>query len=272
MHRRSLAVLVCVLVAAAFAPAAASAAPTWAPAATATVHPGVMTYTAGGQCTANFIFSDTSDVYIGQAAHCSGTGTATETDGCDSGSLPVGTPVEVNGASQPGTLVYNSWLAMQAKGETDPDTCAYNDFALVRLNPADHGKVNPSVPKWGGPNAVGATTALRDKVYSYGNSSLRGGVTQLSPKEGYSLGQEGGGWTHTVYTVTPGIPGDSGSAFLSKTGAALGTLSTVAIAPVTGSNGVGDIARELSYMKANSAFSGVSLALGTEPFAPGLLP
>ena len=136
-----------------------------------------------------------------------------------------------------------------------------------------HGKVNPSVPKWGGPNAVGATTALRDKVYSYGNSSLRGGVTQLSPKEGYSLGQEGGGWTHTVYTLTPGIPGDSGSAFLSKTGAALGTLSTVAIAPVTGSNGVGDIASASSaYMKANSAFSGVSLALGTEPFQAGSLP
>ena len=153
MHRRSLAVLVCVLVVAAVAPAAASAAPTWAPAATATIHPGVMTFTEGGQCTANFVFTDATDVYIGQAAHCSGTGTATETDGCDSGSLPLGTPVEVDGASQPGTLVYNSWLTMQAKGETDPDTCAYNDFALVRLNPADHGKVNPSVPHWGGPNA-----------------------------------------------------------------------------------------------------------------------
>ena len=72
--------------------------------------------------------------------------------------------------------------------------------------------------------------------------------------------------------MTPGIPGDSGSAFLSKSGAALGTLSTVAIAPVTGSNGVGDMAKEFNYMKANSAFSGVSLALGTEPFAPGSLP
>ena len=164
-------------------------------------------------------------------------------------------------------MVYNSWLTMQAKGETDPDTCAYNDFALIRLNPADARKVNPSVPFWGGPNAVGATTQLRDKVYSYGNSSLRGGVTQLSPKEGYSLGDDGGGWTHSVYTVTPGIPGDSGSAFLSKSGAALGVLSTVAIAPLAGSNGVGDVAKELGYMQANSAFSGVSLALGTEPFA-----
>jgi hypothetical protein len=272
MHRRSLAVLVCAFAVACVAPAAANAAPTWAPASNAPVHPGVMTFTEGAQCTANFVFYDASDVYIGQAAHCSGTGTATETDGCDSGSLPVGTAVEVDGASQPGTLVYNSWLTMQAKGETDPDTCAYNDFALVRLNPADAGKVNPSIPHWGGPNKVGATTALRDKVYSYGNSSLRQGISQLSPKEGYSLGDDAGGWTHTVYTLTPGIPGDSGSAFLSKDGAALGVLSTVAIAPITGSNGVGDVAKELAYMKANSSFSGVELALGTEPFAPGSLP
>jgi hypothetical protein len=272
MIRRRLAVLVCALVAAALAPAAASAAPTWAPASSAAIHPGVMTFTDGAQCTANFVFFDATDIYIGQAAHCSGTGGATETNGCDSGSLPVGTPVEVDGASQPGTMVYNSWLTMQAKGERDANTCDYNDLALVKLNPADHGKVNPSVPFWGGPNAVGATTQLRDKVYSYGNSSLRGGVSQLSPKEGYSLGDGGGGWTHTVYTLTPGIPGDSGSAFLSKTGAALGVLSTVAIAPVTGSNGVGDLAREFNYMKANSSLSGVSLALGTEPFKAGSLP
>jgi hypothetical protein len=52
----------------------------------------------------------------------------------------------------------------------------------------------------------------------YGNSGLRLGITQLSPKSGVSLGTSGGGWTHPAYTVTPGIPGDSGSAFL-----ALGT-------------------------------------------------
>ena len=34
----------------------ASAVPTWAPAGTATIHPGVMTFTGGGQCTANFVF------------------------------------------------------------------------------------------------------------------------------------------------------------------------------------------------------------------------
>jgi hypothetical protein len=267
-HGRTLVVLVFALAIAAIAPSAAAA---WAPASSATIHPGVQTFTAGAQCTANFVYTDASATYIGQAAHCSGTGGSTATNGCNSGSLPNGTPVQVTGASKPGTMVYNSWLTMQAKGESNPDICQYNDLALVKLDPSDVAKVNPSIPHWGGPNAVGATTALRDKVYSYGNSELRGGITQLSPKEGYSLGDDAGGWTHTVYTATPGIPGDSGSAFLSKTGAALGVLSTVAIAPVTGSNGVGDVAKELAYAKANG-FSGLSLALGTQPFVAGNLP
>lgn len=142
------------LVAASFAVLApggsVAAEPQWAPAGTATIHPGVQTVTGGGQCTANFVFSDAADsVYLGQAAHCSATGDATETDGCLAGSLPLGTPVEIQGASQPGTMVYNSWIAMQAAGETDADTCQFNDFALVRVHPSDVGRVNPSIPHWG---------------------------------------------------------------------------------------------------------------------------
>lgn len=254
-------------------PSSATAQPTWAPAASATVKPGVQTITDGAQCTANFVFYDANgDIYIGQAAHCAGTGAATETDGCDSGSLPLGTPVTVRGASAPGELVYSSWLAMQSKGETDPNACAYNDFALIRLNPADYGKVNPSVPFWGGPTRLGASTSLGDKVYSYGNSGLRLGLSALSPKEGYSLGQFGDGWTHDVYTVTPGVPGDSGSAFLSSDGAAMGTLSTVAILPFPASNGVSDLANEFAYAQSVGGFNGLQLATGTEPFKPGLLP
>ena len=226
--RRLLAALASVAALSALAAVAAptaSAAPAWAPAATATIHPGVQTYTQGAQCTANFIFTNATDVFIGQAAHCSGTGAATETDGCDSASLPLGTSVEIDGATRPGVLVYNSWLAMQDDGETDPDTCAYNDFALVRIDPADHDKVNPSIPFWGGPVAVGDETSALETVYSYGNSSLRLGIELLSPKQGTSLGTNGGGWNHPVYTVTPGIPGDSGSAFLDSEGNAIGVLS-----------------------------------------------
>jgi hypothetical protein len=260
-------VSVAVPVIAAQAPNAA-AVPTWAPAATAPIHPGVQTVTAGGQCTANFVFYDASNtVYIGQAAHCSGTGGNTATNGCTSGSLPIGTAVQVGGASRPGTLVYNSWLTMQAAGETNPDACAFNDLALVKLDPADFGKVNPSIPFWGGPTGIDTNgTVQGENVYSYGNSSLRGGVTQLSPKRGVSLGDNGNGWSHDVYTASPGIPGDSGSAFVNSSGAALGVLSTVQIAPIAGSNGVGDVNLEINYMHAHSSLSGVQLALGTQPF------
>jgi hypothetical protein len=245
----------------------------FAPAATAPVHPGVMTYTEGAQCTANFVFTDAAAVYIGQAAHCSGTGQATETNGCDAASLPLGTRVEVRGASRPGTLVYNSWIEMQENGEAAPDTCQYNDFALVRLDPADdYERTNPSVPFWGGPTGTSTTgTALGAKVLSYGNSSLRQGVTQLSPKEGSSVGTEAGGWNHPVYTLTPGVPGDSGSAFLDRQGRALGVLSTLALAPLPLSNGVSDLDRAVRYMEANTAFD-VTLAQGTQPFRGGLLP
>src|SRR4051794_23910593 len=43
--------------------ASASAAPTWAPAASASIHPGVQVFTDGAQCTANFVYYDASNVY-----------------------------------------------------------------------------------------------------------------------------------------------------------------------------------------------------------------
>ncbi|HEY6729542.1 MAG TPA: serine protease [Solirubrobacterales bacterium] len=242
----------------------------WAPAGSAPVHPGVQTYTQGGQCTSNFVFQEGSAVFLGQAAHCSGTGGQTETDGCTSGSLPLGTAVEVKGASKPGSLAYNSWLAMQASGESDPDTCAYNDFALIRLDPADVGKVNPSVPAYGGPTGLGTIGDLGSTVFSYGNSELRLGITKLSPKQGTVIQNEGNGWSHIVITLTPGVPGDSGSGFMNETGQAFGVLSTLQLAPLAGTNGVGDLGQELAYARAHG-FPGLQLVNGTEPFKPGLV-
>ena len=71
-----------------------------------------------------------------------------------------------------GTLVYSSWRTMQARGESDSNTCAYNDLDLVKV--------------------------------------------------------------------------DAGS-FMDGQGRALGTLSTLALAPLVLSNGVGDLSRELAY-------------------------
>lgn len=259
--------------------APAAAAPTWAPADEAAITPGVQMYTEGAQCTANFVFTDgAANVYVGYAAHCAGLGAATDTNGCDAGSLPLGTKVDfVRGGSLvgagetvgSGTLVYSSWLAMQDNGETDENACAYNDFALVQVDAANVGDVNPSIPFWGGPTGIDTDgVGAGETVHSFGNSSLRFGIEQLSPKQGISLGTEGEGWSHPVYTVSPGVPGDSGSAFLNGDGAALGTLSTLALAPLAGSNGVGDLASELAYAQANSGIAGLALAEGTEPFSP----
>jgi S1-C subfamily serine protease len=157
---------------------------------------------------------------------------------------------------------------MQATGETDEETCAYNDLALIKLDPADVANTNPSIPKWGGPTGVGTSAAL-DDIYSYGNSSLRQGITQLSPKRGKVVQVSAGGWSYTLYTLTPGIPGDSGSAFLNADGQALGILSTVALAPLVASNGVGDIGKEIAYARAHG-FPDLTLVDGTQAFKGGL--
>jgi len=257
----------------------------WAPAGSATIHPGVMTFTGGqsflggaAQCTANFVYTDASGaVYLGQAAHCSSTGSDTETNGCSTHSLALGTPIYsgelVNGLIQNGTLIgtlaYNSWIAMQGKKESDPNTCAFNDLALIKIASSQVANVNPTVPFWGGPDGLAsAVPGTGGQVFSYGNSVLRGGVSVLSPKTGVSLGdlEESGGWSEEVYTVTPGIPGDSGSAYMDASGDALGVLSTVEFAPLPAANGVGTLARELAYANAATGL-GLQVASGTAPFS-----
>ncbi|HLT16401.1 MAG TPA: hypothetical protein VK007_06825 [Acidimicrobiales bacterium] len=244
--------------------------PVWAPASQATIRPGVQMVTNGGQCTANFVFTRGSDVYLGYAAHCAGTGAATDTNGCDAGTLPLGTPVEIQGASRPGTLAYSSWVAMQSGPRPAEEVCQYNDFAVVRIHPDDHDKVNPSIPHWGGPTGLNTSgTAPLERVFSYGNSSLRLGLELLSPKTGLSLG--GSEWSHPIYTVTPGIPGDSGSAILDSQGRAVGVLSTLGLLPLPLSNNASDLESALAYAQSHG-MSGLTLALGTEPFRPNQLP
>jgi hypothetical protein len=259
----------------------AQAAPSWAPADTALIHPGTMMYTDGAQCTANFVYTDgAGNVYVGYAAHCAGLGESTDTNGCSTDSVPLGTAVDFtndgNLASEGtivghGTLAYSSWITEHSLGTSDANTCAYNDLALVKVNPADVSKVNPSVPFWGGPVGIDTDgTKAGDRVWTFGNSSLRGGVAPLSPHTGISLGDDAadGGWSHPLYTVTPGIPGDSGSGFLSAGGKAVGVLSTLGLAPLPASNNIGDLAKELAFAQAHSGFSGLKLENGTEPFNP----
>lgn len=242
-------------------------APAWNP--LGAIHPGIQTFTDGAQCTANFVFYDAADIYIGQAAHCAGTGAATDTNGCTADSLPLGTTVDL-GTSNDGVLVYSSWIAMQDVDtpSTAPE-CYGNDFALIKVAEADEGDVSQSVPFFGGPTAVGPTAGLGvgDQVYSFGNSGLRFGVEPvLSWKHGTVIAADA--WSADLYSATPGIPGDSGSAFMDADGRAIGVLSTVALAPFPLSNAISGLESALAY---EASHGGPAVQLATAPWVGGLV-
>jgi hypothetical protein len=141
----------------------------------------------------------------------------------------------------------------------------FNDFALVKIDPVDVVNVNPSLPAWGGPSGAG-TSAVSEQVHTYGNSSLRLGVTALSPKTGLTVGVNPSGWSYDVYTATPGIPGDSGSPVLNAIGEGLGILVTVQLAPLAGSNGVTDLGQAIDYARSHG-MPQLQLVNGTKAFS-----
>ena len=164
-------------------------------------------------------------------------------------------------------MVYNSWITMQANGETDADTCAYNDLALIKLDPADAANVDPSVPGFGGPPGSRRCPPQRDRPSTRTATPSCVAACRSSARSRAPSCSSRSGWSTDVYTVTPGIPGDSGSGFMTATGQAAGILSTVQIAPLAGSNGVGDLPRELNYMHAHGG-PNATVVNGTKPFNP----
>jgi len=253
-------------------PGTASAAPpSWAPAASATIHPGVETTSSSGGCTGNFIFFDgAGNVYLGVAAHCVDANGSTAQGRCAKDGaqpLPLGSPVMIQGASKPGTLAYSSALAMQQLGTSDASLCMFNDFALIKIDPADVSKVNPSVPVWGGPVGVGPA-APGSQIYAYVNSSLRLGVSALEPMKGTvdSVTSDGRGYG-VHFGSGPAISGDSGSGVMNAQGQAMADLQFLIINGAS-TNLVGDLGLELSYLAAHAPIPGLQLADGTEPFNP----
>jgi hypothetical protein len=245
----------------------ASAAPsvTWAPAASATIHPGIQTYdTQGAQCTANFVYTDKSgSVYIGQASHCTSESGELSGSGCETQSSPLGSEVDL-GNNVKGTLAYSSWLAMQKVGEKDENACLNNDFALIKVPASARGMVNPSVPIFGGPTGINTDgLQLGDPVMGIGNSGLRGGAE--APLQGIAVTDDQTSWYHLVYLIPPGVPGDSGGGFMDADGRVVGVLVSLNSLPPA-SNGLSDLGRALAYAQKHSGLKGLRLVPGTESF------
>lgn len=271
---RALAVLIVVGLAP-LVPSTASAAPRWAAATTASIRPGVELLTpvdprSANVCTADFVFTaggadHPGATYLGMAAHCAGTSERAAGSGCTEPTLPVGTAVLVrrtDGVTSRAALAYSSWVTMQQRRENDAQRCAFNDFALVALSPADAALVNPTVPLLGGPTGLDDNGVPDGQaVYSY---QPHDGDKPV--KVGRSLGDGADGQVHYVATVPPGVPGDSGSGFLDARGAAFGVLSTEFF-DTQHSNGVTDLAAALAYAGRYGPLGPVTLVRGTEPFA-----
>ncbi len=240
----------------------------FAPAATSTIHPGVVLVTDGKGCTANFVFTDAAGhFYLGQAAHCASRGEPDNFDGCLDPVLPLGTEVGIRGSEVGGRLAYSSWSTMQAVGERDENICRTNDFALVRLPDSAVGALNPSVPFFGGPVGLSPGTAgTGDFAYAYGNSPIRQGIGALAPKRGAIVERSDDDWAYLVYFLTPVIPGDSGSGVLDERGGALGVASSLIVLPAPGGNGVVNLTKALAYAQQHSGIAGLRLVPGTEPF------
>ena len=246
--------------------------PAVAPAGAATIRPGAVTETAGaGVCTSSFVFTSGGRTLLGQAAHCGGTGAETETDGCTSSTVPLGTPVTVLGAGErvTGTLAYSSWVTMQQRGERGPDACAYNDFALVELPGTAAERTNPTLPFFGGPQGVrDSGLAPGAALFGLANPGAAEERAALRPRVGTGGDDVGGGWGHTVYTASPGVPGESGSPLLDDTGRAVGLLSSLNVGGERESIEYTDLSRAMDYARRSGGVPGLALSPGTEPFTP----
>ena len=257
LPRRPVAIAIVTLISAATAVTAATASatssrPHWASAATATIHPGVQVTIAGTPCTAGFVLTDGSRVYLAVPGSCAGVDTGKAEDGCTAATMPVGLPVTIQGAAHKGTLDYNSWTWMASIGETNPDVCAANDLALVRLDARDIAKTNPTIPGTSGPTGVGSSSpAMGTAVTAYGAAPAMGLVT----------GNANGNRDHQATFASSFTMAETGAAVLTGDGKALGMLSVIPNSAAQAAD-VHDLGMELSYLHAKgySGFRKVQLA------------
>ncbi len=233
---------------------------------------------AGAQCTTNFVFRDARGrVYLGYAAHCAGKGEATDTDGCRTTSHPLGTRVRfaeggtlVDGGTTVGhgRLAYSSWTTMRKLG-AGSNACAANDFALVRVASGRRPQGQPEHPDLGWtrrPLDRREPARGRRCTPTASPACARPRCSRRRPARRWDRRTAAGAGTSTPPRPASRATPAAGSS--TQDGRAVGTLSTVAIAPLAGSNGLGDLASELRYAQRHSGIKGLRLVRGTEPFSP----
>ena len=233
--------------------------PRWAPAKSASIHPGVSVQAGNSPaCRAGFILTDGTHAFIAIPSSCSGVGPV-DNSKCDAGQDPIGLPVTIQGAKHKGLLVYSSITTMELRSQRATNRCTYNDLSLVRIDRRDIKRTNPSVPVLGGPTGVSkAQPAAPDQLSVYASA----------PSNAQAINTSGGGWSHAIMVDGAVASGDLGGPVLTAKGQALGMVSGVPTA--NGRTLVNDFHREIRYLGTVKKFADVHLAKGTKKFTPML--
>lgn len=227
--------------------------PGWPELADAGIRPGVQVTSSAGQCTSNFVFQspDNHTLYLGLAAHCL-----------------VGDEPEENvtiAGQFDARAVYNAFYVMNNMNDTGISS-GDNDFALIEIPDEHRDQVHPAMHHFGGPVALAEGASQGERIITYGHSGMRQGVEPSNPREGYVF--ESSERYTSMWIVTPGVWGDSGSAVLNGHGEALGVL--VHLGPAPASNGATNLAPAMEWAKEQT---GIEVELSTwELIDPGLLP
>lgn len=191
-------------------------------------------------CSLAFILVDENGIYFATAGHC----------------VKVGQKVVDKDNKLVGVGAFH-YLNPETGSESDGSPG--EDFALITIDPANYGRITPSVCGWSGPTGVYEEKPGSGGVKHYGH----GAETQVLPdnqKQGFNLQNDG----KAFYWTGAGTPGDSGSAVLSDDGRALGVLTHLGVFGTTSDNGGTHIDRGMQLAADKGGFTHLRLVLGNE--------
>jgi hypothetical protein len=166
-------------------------------------------------CTANFVWTDGVQNYLGAAGHCflPADKAATAGPGADYDASKTHVKVCVSGCSFggqtgfeiTGTLVELGAIAYARQIRHGVDVG--NDFGLVAIPSSLAGYVQPAMPVWGGPQGT-TTVAAGSSLCLYGNGGGVGEVFATKARPGLGVLADATKWEGDI----PAFEGDSGAA------------------------------------------------------------
>ena len=233
----------------------------WASAATAKIKPGLSSVdVAGVRCVVGFLLTDGTRVYAAVPASCTGVSDGQPTNGCTEAQVPYGLKVPITGARFKAVFVYSSFVRMQLAGTRRTNVCHNNDLSLLRLDPRDIKRANPSLAAVGGPTGVSQSApAFPDQL----TVVLSGASTRAAADATAS-----GGWSHTMVVGGPVNDALVGSPVVDGQGKALGMVSFTPQQGGPGTSTATDLYREITFLQKVRGFRHVHLAKGTMRYTP----